>query len=192
LARHLAQNAAPFKGLTELEKTTISNRSIKLFTLSAIYQATGALLDKRKNDPINDEEKDLALRFWNELVKVITEWQLVIKHEVSSGELRQDYVHVHAVTLHALGIAGHALLETHPDDWSQQLQHLRQIDWSRSNVEVWEGRTMSGGHMSKSRRNVQATAAFLKKNLGLTLTSAEQQAEEHFVSVRQETVSTQG
>ena len=186
LARDLAQNAAPFKGLTELEKTAISNRSIKLFTLSAIYQATGALLSKRKNALIDEKERELALRFWNELVQVTPEWQLVISRQVSSAELRRDYVHSHAVTLHALGIAGCTLLEVHPNDWPQRLQRLREIDWSRSNVEVWEGRAMSGGQMSKARRNVQATAIYLKKTLGLSLTTAEQEAEERLVAIRKE------
>src|SRR2546423_14198835 len=40
LARDLAERVFCFKGLTEMEKTTISNRPVKLFTLSGIYQAT--------------------------------------------------------------------------------------------------------------------------------------------------------
>jgi len=180
LARYLAQNAKLFKGFTEFEKTAISNRSIKLFTLSAIYQATGALLGKRKNDPIEDGEKELALRFWNELVEVIPEWQLVISCQVSSAELRRDYVHAHAVSLHALGIAGHTLLQAHPDDWPQRLQLLRQIDWSRSNTQLWEGRAMIGGQMSKARQNVRLTANLLKTVLGLELTPEEQKLEEQF------------
>ena len=36
LSRELAERVVCFKGLVEMEKTTISNRSIKLFTLSAI------------------------------------------------------------------------------------------------------------------------------------------------------------
>jgi len=180
LARYLARNAKLFRGLTELEKTTISNRSIKLFTLSAIYQATGALLGKRKNDPIDEAERELALRFWDRLVEVIPEWQLVIDRQVSSAELRRDYVHAHAVTLHALGIAGHALLRACPDDWSQRLQLLRKIDWSRSNTQLWEGRAMVGGHMSKTRQNVQLTANLIKRVLGLELTPEEQKLEEQF------------
>lgn len=189
LARDLAQKAMLFKGLTELEKTAISNRSIKLFTLSAIYQATGALLGKRKNDPIDDEEKELALRFWNELAKVIPEWQLVVKQQVSSAELRRDYVHSHSVALHALGLAGCTLLRQHPHDWPTRLKLLQRVDWSRSNVAVWEGRAMSGGRMSKSRQNVRATAIFLKKTMGLTLTPEEQEFNTHFDSLRQEYAS---
>jgi len=180
LARTLADKALPFRGLTELEKTSISNRSIKLFTLNAIYQATGALLGKRKNDLIDEKEEAVALRFWNELTKIISEWQLAVEHEISSAELRRDYVHVHAVSLHALGIAGRALLQAYPDDWPQRLQLLREVDWSRSNTRLWEGRAMSGGQMSKARQNVRLTANLLKQVLGLELTPEEQKLEEAF------------
>ncbi len=44
LAKELVGRVPVFKGLTELEKSTISNRSIKLFTLSGIHNSTGALL----------------------------------------------------------------------------------------------------------------------------------------------------
>ncbi len=44
LCRRLINRVDIFKGLTETEKTTISNRSSKFFTLSSIYQATGKLL----------------------------------------------------------------------------------------------------------------------------------------------------
>jgi len=177
LARTLADKAIPFRGLTELEKTSISNRSIKLFTLNAIYQATGALLGKRKNDPIGEKEEAVALRFWNELTKVVSEWQLAVEREISSAELRRDYVHVHAVSLHALGIAGRALLQVYPDDWPQRLQLLREVDWARSNTRLWEGRAMSGGQMSKARQNVRLTANLLKQVLGLGLTPEEQKIE---------------
>ena len=191
LSRDLAGKAKLFKGLTELEKATISNRAIKLFTLSAIYQATGALLNKRKNDSIDDKDKKLALRFWNELAKVVPEWQLVIKREVSSADLRNNYVHSHSVALHALGLAGHTLLLQQPGDWPAHLKRLRDVDWSRSNVAVWEGRAMSGGRMSKSRQNVRAIAIFLKKALGLTLTSAEIEFDDQFNSLRLKSALTQ-
>lgn len=180
LARYLSGNAVIFKGRTEQEKTTISNRSIKLFTLHAIYQATTALLGKRESDTIEETEKELVLRFWDNLVDVIPEWQMVVKHQVNSSELRQNYIHAHAVTLHAIGIAGGVLLQAHPDDWPERLRKFEQIDWSRSNVQLWEGRAMSGGRMSKARQNLQLTANFLKTTLGLPLTSKEQKLEERF------------
>lgn len=101
LARYLAEKAKPFKGLIEMEKTTISNRSIPLFTLSAVYQATQSLLNKRRGEKVNKDERALALNFWNELIQVFPEWQLAAKKQVRSAELRRDYVHAHGVVLHA-------------------------------------------------------------------------------------------
>ena len=179
LARYLSENAVPFRGRTEKERTTISNRSSKLFTLHAIYQATAALLGTRKEDPIGETERQLALRFWNELVSVIPEWQMAVNHQMYASEMRENYVHAHAVTLHAIGIAGRVLLQTHPDDWPERLQNLGQIDWSRSNAQLWEGRAMSGGQMSKTRQHLRLTANLLKLTMGLELTAKEQEMEEN-------------
>src|SRR5579863_9789032 len=90
LSRELVERVVYFKGLTEMEKSTISNRSIKLFTLSGIYQATGALLGKQKNASITKEEKELAFSFWTKVGRMIPEWQLAVNRKVSSAELRHD------------------------------------------------------------------------------------------------------
>ena len=180
LSRELAERVECFKGLTEMEKTTISNRSIKLFTLSGIYQATEALLHKRKNEPIDEKEQELVFQFWTELSHKIPEWQLAAKRKVSSADLRRDYVHVHIVVLLAIGIAGNALLQQHQDDWQTYLSPLQHIDWLRSNTAIWEGRAMVGGQMSKARQNVQLTANFLKNTLGLELNSTESKLEGNY------------
>jgi DNA sulfur modification protein DndB len=188
LSRKLAEDVFYFKGLTELEKTSISNRSVKLFTLSGIYQATEALLGTRKNTSINEKEQELAFLFWTELGHVIPEWQLAANRKVSSAELRSDYVHAHSIVLHALGVAGNALLRQHSEDWQRCLSPLRDIDWLRSNTLLWEGRAMIGGQMSKTRQNVQLTANLLKTTLGLELSSEEAKLEEKYqsgISIRQ-------
>ena len=71
-------NSLPiFKDLTDFEKTSISNRSRKMFTLSTIYQATAALLGKNtKIKKITHEEEKLAYAFWNEVASNIPDWRL--------------------------------------------------------------------------------------------------------------------
>ena len=167
LSKTIAEQVPGFKGLVEMEKTSISNRSVKLFTLSGIYYATGALLGKQKNDAISEVECSQAKQFWAELFAVIPEWQLAAKRQVNSAELRRDFVHTHSVVLHAFGIAGNVLIQKYPSDWPSRLQLLKHIDWRRSNV-LWEGRAMIGGQMSKARQNIQLTAAYIKSVLGLT------------------------
>lgn len=165
LARELTEQCHLFKNLTELEQTSISNRSLKLFTLSSIYLATQALLGKRKDQPITDEERRTAFEYWMLLMDVIPEWQLAVKKKVSTWELRRDYVHAHGVVLHALGLAGRQLLHAQPDTWRESLLNLREVDWSRSNTAVWEGRAMIGSKMSRSSVHLQKTADYLVRDV---------------------------
>jgi DNA sulfur modification protein DndB len=180
LARKLITAVPVFKGLVETEKTTISNRSIKLFTLSAIYQGTRALLNKPKNGRISPQEEALAIEFWTDAGKHIPEWQLARDRKVSAAELRRDFVHAHGIALHALGIAGSALVAAEPKRWKERLKALAKVEWSRSNTKLWEGRAMIGGRVSKAHNNVILTVAALKHVLDLPLSPEEQRVEDHF------------
>jgi DNA sulfur modification protein DndB len=179
LVRQLAEKVLLFKGLTEKEKTTISNRSTALFTLSIIHQATQALLGVNKHHTISNLQANLAQQFWEELGQIIPEWQAVIEGRLKSADLRQNYVHAHGVALLAIGQAGHSLVKSYPDDWPKRLKALGEIDWSRKNVSLWEGRAMIRGRMSKTRDSVKLTANVIKKAMGLTLTQEEQSLENH-------------
>jgi DNA sulfur modification protein DndB len=162
-----------FRGMTETEKTTISNRSTKLFTLSAVYQATQALLHKGKGDKILKTDQALAKEYWTCLGEVIPEWRLAIKRQASAADLRSQYIHVHGVTLHALGIVGYTLVTTYPDTWKIYLDPLELIDWRRANTQLWGERSMQHGKMSKASMSVSLTANAIKQALGLALTAEE-------------------
>lgn len=173
LTLELMTSVPIFKGLTETEKTTISNRSVKLFTLSAIYQATCALLHKTRGTIITKQDKLLAQNYWTELSSIIPEWSLVVQRERSAADLRAEYIHAHGVTLHALGIVGMALITSYPDHWPDKLKPLARIDWRRANSLLWEGRAMHHGKMSKGGTNVARTANAIKLSLGLPLSAEE-------------------
>jgi DNA sulfur modification protein DndB len=177
LARELASKVPCFQGLTEMEKTTISNRSTKLFTLSAIYQATAALLHKHDDEHVCEQDKDVALRFWLSLSNIVPEWRLAADRKVSSSELRTDYIHTQAVILQAIGIAGHQLVKQHPKDWERRLKSFGSVNWSRSNEEAWEGRAMINGKVNKSWQSIQSTSAYLKTVLKVKLSLEEEQIE---------------
>jgi DNA sulfur modification protein DndB len=180
LARKLIATVPVFKGLTETEKTTISNRSIKLFTLSSIYQGTRALLNKPKAGLITPQEEALAIEFWSEVAKHVREWQLARDRKVSAAELRRDFIHAHGIALHALGIMGAALIASEPKRWRDRLKALEKIDWSRGNTKLWEGRAMIGGRVSKAHTNVLLTAAALKRVLDIPLSPEEDRIQAQF------------
>lgn len=175
--RQLIEAVPLFQERIELEKTTISNRSTALFTLSAVYQATQALLDIRKQDVISSEHAAIGRAFWHQLGTIIPSWAQLIKREVTPAYLREHYIHSHTVTLVAIGLAGQALIQAHPDAWQVRLQAMGTIDWSRSNTQLWEGRAMVRGRMSKARDSINLTAIAIKRLLGLTLTPQEHQLE---------------
>jgi len=187
LSVRLALSVPIFANRTELEKTTISNRSMNLFTLSSIYHATKALLGKgQKLEPITQKEEQLAMEYWNEVASHIREWRLLLVGKITCSELRKEFVHSHGIGLWALGLAGHALLSRYPKMWKTRLRRLEKIDWSRSNTELWEGRAMHAGRINASRNNVILTTIVLKKALGLALTKEEEDLEQRLYSSSRE------
>lgn len=179
VARQLIIQVPLFKDRIEREKTTISNRSTNLLTLSAVYQATASLLNKRKLEKVSREEEIVALEYWVELSKHIREWQTLNNGRISAAELRKNFIHSHGVTLHAFGILGNALIRTYPDTWKQHLRKIEKIDWAKENP-LWEGRAMIGGRLTKAITNVLLTANYLKNVFGLPLTKEEQRLEKSY------------
>lgn len=184
LARRLAETNSTFKGLTEMEKSSISNRSRKMFTLSSVYQATKRLLRLGAKGQPTPAQEELAQDFWAEVGTQIEDWVAAREGQIRSSELRADYVHAHGVALQALGIAGASLVEAHPRSWRKKLRTLQKVDWSRKNAEVWEGRALVGGRVNKTQNHVTLTANYLKSTLGLELEAPAQKVEEKYLEGR--------
>jgi DNA sulfur modification protein DndB len=168
-----------FRDLTELERSTLSPRSRKLFTLSALYGATEALAS-RLDDVPPEQLPQLVQLFWEELAKVFPDWQAVYQKKISAGDVRADLLHTHGIILQAIGRASGCLLKEDPAGWKKTLKRLGKIDWSRSNAKVWEGRAMVGGRVSKATNHVTLTTSFIKQTLGLELSPEERRVEEAF------------
>lgn len=181
LARYLASYCVTFKGLTEMERSTISNRSTKLFTLSSIKHASRALLRKGNKDKITEEQKQLAQQYWDAVGELIPDWARARERTISTADLRQNFVHAHGVALHALGMVGADLLTDDPKNWKKSLQKLNKMDWSRSNTKIWEGRAMVHGRISKNSTNVLLTANLIKMHLGMRLKPEEAALEKEHI-----------
>jgi DNA sulfur modification protein DndB len=167
--------------LTELEKTTISNRSRKLFTLSSIYLATRRLLRKGARGIPTKDEAALAIDFWTEVGRNMPDWEAAADRKIATAELRRDYIHSHGVALQALAIAGADLLAADPMKWKSRLKALRKIDWARSNTKQWEGRALVHGRVSKAESNVQLTAGVIKRALGVATSGTNGKTEKRHV-----------
>lgn len=183
VAKHLSLTSPVFKNLIETERSTLSARSRKLFTLSALHFASVDFLsDKEIEDFPRASQR--SQEFWEAVGEQIPEWVYVRESRMTAGEVRKDFIHCHAIVLQALGRAGRDLYAQFPNEIKNRLQRLRIIDWSRSNAQVWEGRAMLGGSMAKSGLNVTLTTNELKRVLGLELSTDEKTAEAAWQAAR--------
>ncbi len=157
----MSKNVKVFRNRIEMEKTSISNRSTKFFTLSGLELATKNILGKDKN--LKDHEKETVINFWNAVYKNIPEWVLLTNNKVTPAELRKDFVHANTNMLEAIAIAGNYLIKKFPNKWIRMLSGLQKVDWSRTNPE-WDGKIIVRGKMTKTKAGMNAAAKILIKH----------------------------
>lgn len=179
IAKLVALKSTAFKDLVEMERSNLSERSRKLFTLSAIYTGCSVFLDSAEYSHV-EHASNVCIDFWEEIAKHIPEWGLVRSSRMTAGEIRRDFLHSHAIALQAFGIVGRDLVQSDPENWKSRLVEIENIDWSRSSAHVWEGRALVGGRVSKSSNNVTLTANLIKQKLGLKLGPEEKRVEQSF------------
>jgi DNA sulfur modification protein DndB len=174
IALALTERVDVFKGLVDKDRVSLPLRSPKLFTLGALYDATNGLLLTVAEEDF-DQKLDLAIEFWNIVAGQLPEWRKVKEGDLKPVELRQEFIHTHAIVLWGIGAMGRTLMFERPERWQSELRELRSIDWRRTNHE-WQGVAMSGPDVINRRQNRMDTASFLKLKMGLTLTSAEERS----------------
>ena len=176
LVHRIVESVEVFRGTTEKARTTISNRSRKMFTLSSVYQATKKLLNRANTSDVDEEDEATAAAFWTHVSEHMPDWLQAARGEFSPAELRRECIHTHGLVLQALATVGRELIARHPDDWSTQLKPLRKINWRKNNP-LWEGRAIVQGHVSKSQTSVQETADVIRKAIGLKPNTSAQDTE---------------
>lgn len=179
IARAVVAASPLLRDVVEMERSTLSARSRKLFTLSAIFTASRALLAGVDEAQLSDHIQ-LAIEFWDGVSEGFPEWHMVRDRKLTAGEVRTDFIHSHGTVLHALGKVGNTLRADPNVNWKDVGVRLGELDWHKSNTKVWEGRAMTAGRVSKSSNNVTLTTNVLKQHLGVELTPEEQRVEDAF------------
>ncbi|HZK55862.1 MAG TPA: DNA sulfur modification protein DndB [Desulfosporosinus sp.] len=155
-----------FCGSVENEKSTISNRSKALFTLSGIFHASRDLI---RGATLSDEEtRKTIITFWDAVANNMLPWKSAKNKTISPFEFRRDYVCAHTITLRALGGLGDALSreQISPDEWNDKLTFLQNINWYKDSKEL-QGLVIVNGRISCSRNNQKAFTEYLIENAGL-------------------------
>jgi DNA sulfur modification protein DndB len=181
VSREVVSTSPVFRGFVEMESTSLPSASRRLFTLSAVHGAHEQLF-KGLGPFAHGRMVQLALAFWQQVDAQFPEWREVRERRMLSPEVRTDFIHSHGIVLTALGRVGNSLLRTDldPQSWTACLQKLASMDWSRTNSQLWQGRAIVGGRVSKATSNVLLTTAAIRAHLGLPLEPDEQRAEDAY------------
>lgn len=180
LAKLVILKSEFFRDIVDMEKSSLAPRSRKLFTLSAFFNACADLVDGHASGDLNTDAK-LAREFWETVAEQFPVWKQVRDGKIPASEVREGLIHSHGIALQAIGKAGNSLISSYPKNWKQRLLGLADIDWSRGNAELWEGRAMIGGKVSKVTTNVTLTTNVIKASLGLNLGENEQLVEDAYL-----------
>jgi DNA sulfur modification protein DndB len=111
------------------------------------------------------DQADDVIAFWSAVIANMPDWLAVARREASPADLRRDMIHAHGVALEAIAIAGARTMNDNPERWPEMLAGLREIDWSRANRALWEGRALVGGKINRSRTSVILTAELISRAL---------------------------
>ena len=185
LSAHVFETVPFMRRYLELERTTLSNRTTKLYTLSSLSQAHGWFAGPSA-DRFGNETAKLAVEFWGRLYQVIDDWRLLDAGVQTAADLRQNTVHAHGVMLQAFGLLGGELIEKRRSQWEVELAKLDGIDWSRRNTAMWGERVLNGVRINGQKRAVLLGAAVLLRRVGLMVDDRMRMAEECLVGASKE------
>ena len=172
-----------FDRFVEREKTTLSNRTSKLYTLSALNAANKNML---KNNLENQEKAIIiAKEFWSNAAECIPEWKRLSIDAVRSSELRQDTILAHGVTLKALGRVAFRLLELDSpiQDFKKHIVGIGKIDWSKRNANLWAGRAVYSGRINGSKKSERLIENQILNQIDIPLSNDGELLEQTFAEV---------
>lgn len=162
LVKEVVDCVPGFSDLIDKEHTSIPNRSIALFTLSALYRGTEALL--RGLEMSDSEKQSLAIDFWSSVFHHMPEWQSVYRGEKKSSIIRKNSLSPLSITIKAIGEIGNELYKNGVDSWDNVLSMLSEIDWEKSNP-LWHNGIVVNGSVQLSHATQQLMITEIKRIL---------------------------
>lgn len=172
----------PFlKRYTDKEKVSLSKNSPKVISLNHIFNTNLRLLGISKGDSIKEDDEEFLIEFWGKLVDSIFEWKQIMNKDLTPKELRENFIIGHGVFFEAIGIVGNYLRKNHTNSWQDYIEKLKNVDWSRVNSELWEGRAIKNGRVRKNTQTIKLTSNQIKRQLNLPLSEQEIHLEKEFL-----------
>jgi DNA sulfur modification protein DndB len=163
LTRNVVTAIPLLRELTDFTRSNLPAGSRKLFAFSNLHTATATLVAEAGLDSNADNPAEV-IAFWTAVIENMPDWTAAGRREVSAADLRRENVHAHGIALEAIAAAGARLVDVE-GSWSDRLRGLRDLDWSRDNADLWEGRALVNGRINRSRTSVLLTAELISRSL---------------------------
>lgn len=163
-----------FNKYTDTDRDILGKYSSKLFTFNSLKKANTRLVARHD---IHEEDYSFAIAFWQGVVENMKQWKELEEHQITKKELRESFITTQGIVLQAFGIVGNYFLNNPIDDYKSRMKTLGNINWLR-NAPQWEGRARdSKGKILTNNTAIKRIAAYIKKEMGLELTSYEVEIE---------------
>jgi DNA sulfur modification protein DndB len=164
LSRAVTDAIPLFRDMTDFTRSNLPVGSRKLFAFSNLHTAILTLV----NDaglPATPANPGGAVEFWEAVIENMPDWTAAARREVSTADLRRETIHAHGIALEAIAVAGARMMTDASTNWRTAITVLRQIDWSRTNKKLWEGRALVNGRINRSRTSVLLTAELISRSI---------------------------
>lgn len=161
-----------FRELTEKADASLKSKSTKIFTLAALYDANRDLLKGYESDTV-EEQANRLVEFWSTVAQHMPDWTKVLRGQKLAQELRAEKISSHSTVLRAMGGLGADVVKE--PDWKNRIAGLESIDWSKKNPD-WQDICIVANSVVSNRQARAATKAYIKSQLGMELTEAEQRS----------------
>lgn len=179
ITKEVVEEIPFFRKYTDKEKDNLGKFASKLFTLNTLSDANRRIL-KASTD--NRENSRFVMDFWRIVSQNMREWDEMDKGYLSKKDLRENYISTQGVTIHALGRLGSYLLNNPKNEIETCLAGLRNIDWTRSNLDCWKERAITNtGRINRNEKGIFLTYVQIKRLLNLEIEKDELTRERQLV-----------
>ena len=173
--KKVIKNVPFFRTYTDLERDILGKNSSKLFTLNTIYKSNKRILC---DNHCQSDDIDFLVSYWSNLTENISEWNELIRREITKKDLKENYILTLAITINAFGRLGRYFYKNRHLDMANVLKNLEKINWLRINEKDWLHRVIrEDGKIINNEQAVIRTCTRIKEYLNIPLSEDEKSKE---------------
>ncbi len=161
-------SASPFYSYyTDMERASPTQRSEKLFALSALYQANINFVGKHILPNQLDRTAKTLNKFWNDLYQSMPVWKKVEDGKITPAEMKEMYICNHAMILRALATVLRVAQREGPGVYDTVLHQIQGLNW-RKKDRYWQGKAVNeSGFVINNKTAENSLVSSFRSRFGL-------------------------